>query len=145
VWCAFGLSLAGDVLTSLWDPRAIGYAVLSLTVIRMLPVAIALLGERYRPVTVLFVGWFGPRGLASIVFLVIGLSGLHEAGVDPGPFPAAVAWTVLLSVVLHGLTAGPFAVRYGSRMGALAAGAPEREETEAPKVARTSWAGADRT
>ncbi|MCJ7712753.1 MAG: cation:proton antiporter, partial [Chloroflexi bacterium] len=95
VWCAFGLAVAGRVLTSLWDPAAIVYAVLSLTAIRMVPVAIALLGERYRPLTVAFIGWFGPRGLASIVFLVIGISGLEEAGVDPGPLPAAIVWTVL--------------------------------------------------
>jgi NhaP-type Na+/H+ or K+/H+ antiporter len=145
VWCAFGLAVAGRVLTSLWDPAAIAYAVLSLTAIRMLPVAIALLGERYRPLTVLFIGWFGPRGLASIVFLVIGLSGLEEVGVDPGPLPAAVVWTVLLSVVLHGLTAGPFAARYGRAMAALKPGAPELEEATVPEPSRTSWAGAGRT
>ena len=145
VWCAFGLAVAGRVLTSLWDPAAIAYAILSLTAIRMVPVAIALLGERYRPLTVAFIGWFGPRGLASIVFLVIGLSGLEEAGVDPGPLPAAIVWTVLLSVILHGLTAGPFAARYGRRMAALPPGAPELEETIEPRPARTTWAGTERT
>ena len=145
VWAAFGLSLAGNLLTSLWDPAAIAYAVLSLTVIRMVPVAIALLGDRYRPLTVLFIGWFGPRGLASVVFLVIGLDGLQAAGVEPGPLPAAIAWTVLLSVVLHGLTAGPFAARYGRRMASLPPGAPELEETVEPQAARTSWAGTDRS
>jgi NhaP-type Na+/H+ or K+/H+ antiporter len=144
VWCAFGLAVAGRVLTSLWDPAAIAYAVLSLTVIRMVPVAIALLGEHYRPLTVLFIGWFGPRGLASIVFLVIGLSGLEEVGVDPGPLPAAIVWAVLLSVVLHGLTAGPFAARYGRAMAALEPGAPELEEATVPQASRTSWAGGER-
>ena len=85
VWVAFGLTLAGNLLTRLWDPAAIAYAILSLTVIRMLPVAIALAGERFQPLSVLFMGWFGPRGLASIVFLVIGLEGLRGGGVDPGP------------------------------------------------------------
>ena len=47
------------------------YAVLSLTIVRMLPVAIALFGTHARPATVAFMGWFGPRGLASIVFAVI--------------------------------------------------------------------------
>jgi sodium/hydrogen antiporter len=145
VWCAFGLAVAGRVLTSLWDPAAIAYAVLSLTAIRMVPVAIALLGERFRPLTVLFIGWFGPRGLASIVFLVIALSGLEEAGVDAGPLTAAIVWTVLLSVVLHGLTAGPFAARYGRAMAALVPGAPELEEATVPQPSRTSWAGAGRT
>ncbi|MCJ7711131.1 MAG: sodium:proton antiporter [Chloroflexi bacterium] len=145
VWCAFGLAVAGRILTSLWDPAAIAYAVLSLTAIRMVPVAIALLGERYQPLTVAFIGWFGPRGLASIVFLVIALSGLEEAGVDPGPLPAAIVWTVLLSVILHGLTAGPFAARYGRRTAALPPGAPELEEATEPRPSRTSWAGTDRT
>jgi NhaP-type Na+/H+ or K+/H+ antiporter len=144
VWAAFGLTLAGKVLTSLWDPAAIAYAILSLTVIRMGPVAIALLGERYQRLTVLFVGWFGPRGLASIVFLVIGLVGLEEAGVDPGPLLAVIGWTVLLSVILHGLTAGPLAAAYGRRMAALAPGAPELEAAPEPEPSRTSWAGSER-
>ena len=141
VWIAFGLTLAGRLLTDLWDPVAIVYALLSLTVIRMVPVAIALLGMRFQRPSVLFIGWFGPRGLASIVFVIIGLEGLQGAGVDPGPFGAAVAWTVLLSVVLHGLTAAPFAERYGRRMADLAPGAPEYEEAPEPQAARTSWAG----
>jgi NhaP-type Na+/H+ or K+/H+ antiporter len=144
VWAAFGLAVAGEILTGLWDPAAVAYAVLSLTVIRMVPVAIALIGERYRPLTVLFIGWFGPRGLASIVFLVIGLAGLHEAGVNVGPLPAVVVWTVLLSVLLHGLTAGPFAARYGRQMGALPPGAPELEEGIQPRPSRTSWTGDSR-
>ena len=145
VWAAFGLTLAGKILTSLWDPAAIAYAVLSLTVIRMVPVAIALLGDRFRPMTVLFIGWFGPRGLASIVFLVIGLASLGEAGVDPGPLPGAVVWTLLLSVILHGLTAGPLAARYGRRMASLQPGAPELEDATEPQPSRTTWAGTERT
>ncbi len=144
VWAAFGLTLGGKIMTSLWDPAAVAYAVLSLTVVRMAPVAVALIGDRYRPLTVLFLGWFGPRGLASVVFLVLGLAGLDEAGVDPGPLPAAVAWTVMLSVILHGLSAGPLAARYGRRMASLPPGAPELEETVAPTASRTSWAGSDR-
>ena len=144
VWVAFGLTLAGRLLTELWDPVVIAYAVLSLTVIRMVPVAIALTGMRFERSTVLFIGWFGPRGLASIVFLIIGLEGLDGAGVDPGPFGAVVAWTVLLSVVAHGLTAGPLAERYGRRAADLPPGAPEREDTLEPQAARTSWAGETR-
>jgi len=141
VWTAFGLTLAGEIVGSLGNVSVIVYAVLSLTVIRMLPVAIALLGARFQPLTVLFIGWFGPRGLASIVFVLIGLESLHQAGVDSGPLAAVVAWTVLLSVVLHGLTAGPLAARYGRRMTALPAGAPELDPVEAHKVPRRSWAG----
>lgn len=143
VWAAFGLTVAGKILTSLWDPVVIAYALLSLTVIRMLPVALALIGDRFRPMTVLFIGWFGPRGLASIVFLVIGLAGLEEAGVDPGPLSATITWTVLLSVVLHGLTAGPISVRYGRRASKLESGAPELEGSAEPQPSRTSWSGAE--
>jgi sodium/hydrogen antiporter len=139
VWLSFGLLLAGELSTNLWDVRAIAYAILSLTLFRMLPVAIALLGSRFEPLTVLFVGWFGPRGLASIVFLIIGLETLADAGVDPGPFAAAAAWTVLLSVVLHGLTARPFAARYGARMARLRPDAPEHEGDPPPPATRTSW------
>ena len=139
VWLSFGLLLAGELTTTLWDVRAIVYAILSLTLIRMLPVAIALLGSRFEPLTVLFVGWFGPRGLASIVFLIIGLESLDAAGVDAGPFAAAATWTVLLSVVLHGLSAGPFAARYGRRMARLRPDAPEHEGDPPPPATRTSW------
>jgi NhaP-type Na+/H+ or K+/H+ antiporter len=144
VWIAFGLTLAGRLLTDLWDPVAIIYATLSLTVIRMVPVAIALLGMRFERPTVLFIGWFGPRGLASIVFLIIGLESLQGAGVDAGPLGAVVAWTVLLSVVAHGLTAGPLAERYGKRVAGLPPGAPEHEDTLEPQAARTSWSGEKR-
>ena len=141
VWTAFGLTLAGELATSLWDWHAILYALLSLTVIRMLPVALALLGTGFAPRTVLFMGWFGPRGLASVVFLVIGLEGLEHAGVDTGPLSGAVAWTVLLSVVLHGLSAGPLAARYGRLTSRLPTTAPEFEGDAEPVLSRTPWAG----
>ena len=139
VWTAFGLTLAGELFSTLGNPQVVAYAVLSLTVIRMVPVAISLIGARFKPITVLFIGWFGPRGLASIVFLIIGLEGLSEAGVDTGPLAAVVAWTVLLSVVLHGLTAGPLAAWYGRRMASLAPDAPEFDGPD-PEASRLSWA-----
>lgn len=144
VWAAFGLTLAGRLAADLWDPLAIVYALLSLTVLRMVPVAIAVLGERYQPLTVLFIGWFGPRGLASVVFLTIGLAGLEEAGLQAGPFPAAVAWTVLLSVLLHGLTAGPLAAQYGRFAATLRSEARELEVVTEPGASRTTWAGTSR-
>jgi sodium/hydrogen antiporter len=106
----FGAVLLGPALGHLsWDLAL--YAVLSLTVVRMLPVAIAMLGTGARPVTVAFMGWFGPRGLASIVFALILLeeSNLpHEATILQ-----AIYLTVGLSVLLHGMTAAPLADRYG--------------------------------
>ena len=88
-----------------------GYALLSLTVVRMLPVGIALIGTHARPPTVAFVGWFGPRGLASIVFAVLLVEAEgqlpHESVILTTTF-----FTIALSVLLHGLTAAPLARRY---------------------------------
>jgi NhaP-type Na+/H+ or K+/H+ antiporter len=89
------------------------YALLSLTVVRMLPVAVATLGTRSSPATVTYLGWFGPRGLASIVFAVL----VVEKGI-PGAntIVDATALTVTASIVLHGLTAGPLTERYARRL-----------------------------
>ncbi len=144
VWVAFGLTLAGDLFGRLWDPTAIVYAVVSLTLIRMVPVAISLVGMRFRWLTVLFIGWFGPRGLASIVFLVVALDGLHGSGIDSGPLAPAVTWTVILSIVLHGLTAGPFAARYGRWIGRLGPDVPEVEHALEPAASRVAWSSGER-
>jgi sodium/hydrogen antiporter len=105
----FGAVLLGPALGELDWPIAL-YAVASLTVVRMLPVALALAGTGMRRVTVGFLGWFGPRGLASIVFVLIVL---EETELPERPLIAAVVtWTVALSVYAHGLTAGPGASRY---------------------------------
>jgi NhaP-type Na+/H+ or K+/H+ antiporter len=141
LWTAFGLALAGNVITHLGDPAVVVYAILSLTVIRIVPVGVALARARFQPLTILFMGWFGPRGLASIVFLVIGMEGLEQAGVATGPLPAAIAWTVLLSVILHGLTSRPLAARYGRRMACLPPGAPELEDATEPQPTRQWWTG----
>ena len=115
------------------------YAVLSLTLIRMLPVGLALLGTRFRWPSVAFIGWFGPRGLASVVFLIIGIDGLTAAGIDAAPYASTVAWTVLLSVVLHGLTAGPLARRYGRFVERLPLDAEERASLDELPPGRRSW------
>ena len=106
----FGAALAGPALDDLnW--RIALYVVLSLTVVRMLPVALSLAGSRLRLPTVAFVGWFGPRGLASILF---GLFILEEAEVAVfEEVLMVVTWTVMVSVVLHGATSYPLANRYG--------------------------------
>lgn len=91
------------------------YAILSLTVIRMLPVAISLIGTKLGSDSVLFIGWFGPRGLASIV---LALLALEELKVFPGDttFITVVFITVLLSVFAHGLTASPLSNIYAKRI-----------------------------
>jgi NhaP-type Na+/H+ or K+/H+ antiporter len=105
----------------------------------MVPVAIALYGEHFRRPTVTFVGWFGPRGLASIVFLLLGMESLEAAGVAVGPLPAAVAWTVFLSIVLHGFSAKPLARIYGRFARQLPEDTPEWVGDEEPR-ARTRMA-----
>ena len=105
----FGAAIVGPVLAGLtW--RAALYGVLSLTVVRMVPVAISLLGTHARRRTVAFVGWFGPRGLASIVFTIIVLEdgGLPHAST----ITVAVVFTIVLSVYAHGLSARPLTDRY---------------------------------
>ena len=122
VWFLFGTALVTALDGATW--RTAVFAILALTVVRMVPVAIALIGSRLTPMTVAFIGWFGPRGLASVVFGLIAFDSLH--GSEAKGVLAAVALTVLLSVVAHGLTASPLASRYGDRIAALARNAAER-------------------
>ena len=105
----FGAVLLGPALGNLSWPIA-AYAVLSLTVVRIVPVAVAMLGTHARRQTVGFLGWFGPRGLASIVFAVL----LEESGGLPHEqtLLTTIFATIGLSVLLHGLTAAPLAERY---------------------------------
>jgi sodium/hydrogen antiporter len=105
----FGAVILGPVLDDLgWE--VIAYAVLSLTIVRMLPVALSLLGTGARPPTLAFVGWFGPRGLATIVFAVI--------LIDESSLPhertmlLAVVATIGISVFAHGLSSRPLTDRY---------------------------------
>src|SRR5512132_3915394 len=105
----FGAILLGPALGELTWELAL-YAVLSLTVVRMVPVAIAMLDSHVRLPTLGFLAWFGPRGLASIVFAVIVIEDSqlpHEHLIV-----LAVYLTVGLSVCAHGLTAAPLADRY---------------------------------
>jgi sodium/hydrogen antiporter len=113
--------------------QAVTYALLSLTVIRMVPVAVSLLGSRLARPTVGYIGWFGPRGLASIVFAdLVATSGLPEQVL----IVRVVMLTVGLSVVLHGMTAPWGARRYGDWYAAAVARNPRiREAAEAPQVA----------
>ncbi len=110
VWFLFGALLA-PVAVSALSASTLAYAVLSLTVVRMAPVALAMVGSRTDAATVAFTGWFGPRGLASVVFALLAV---EELGVTPDVVPAlaAVSLTVLCSVVLHGVSAGPLGRRY---------------------------------
>ncbi len=121
----FGGAFVGPALDELtW--RIALYAVLSLTVVRFVPVAVSLIGMRLQRDTVAFLGWFGPRGLASIVFGLLVLETMdvpHREEIF-----LVVVWTVLLSVVAHGLTAQPGANWYGTRAELMA------EEPKMPEM-----------
>ncbi|MFQ5972923.1 MAG: cation:proton antiporter [Alphaproteobacteria bacterium] len=129
------------------DGRVVLYGLLSLTVVRLIPVAVSLLGKGLGADTVSFLGWFGPRGLASILFalLVVETSGIAETEA----INTVVTVTVVLSVFLHGLTAWPFANWYGARAEARAARLPSCPEsasvTEMPLRARPRLKDADRS
>lgn len=111
-WFTFGAVAVGPQLEHLsW--RVIVYALLSLTVVRMVPVFLCVIGTKLRTDTKLFLGWFGPRGLASIVFIVIVVD---KNLPENATLIAAVTWTVVLSIMLHGITANPLSKRYGRRV-----------------------------
>jgi NhaP-type Na+/H+ or K+/H+ antiporter len=109
VWFIFGaVMLVPGLKDVTW--RQVAFAIAALTVVRMIPVALASIGLGLERATVLFVGWFGPRGLASVVFGLIAVDSLH--GSDEKVVLGAVTLTVLLSVFLHGLTAPAGVRRY---------------------------------
>ena len=106
VWFVFGAALVLDGLERV-EWRIALYSVLSLTVVRMVPVAMSMIGAGFgRPAT-LFIGWFGPRGLASVVFglLIVEELPVHDARVET--VLSTIVLTVLLSVIAHGITGRP--------------------------------------
>jgi NhaP-type Na+/H+ or K+/H+ antiporter len=111
-WFAFGAVVVGPQFVNItW--QVVVYAILSLTVVRMLPVMLCLIGKQGQLDTKLFLGWFGPRGLASIVFIVmVAAKNLPEQEV----LITTVTWTIVLSIVLHGISANPLAKIYGTRV-----------------------------
>jgi NhaP-type Na+/H+ or K+/H+ antiporter len=112
VWLALGL-VAVPLVWREAGWQELVFALLALTVVRMLPVALSLIGTGLRPQTVAFIGWFGPRGLASVVFALIALESL-ELDKDLRGVLATICLTVLMSVVAHGFSAQPLATRYGA-------------------------------
>lgn len=129
VFFVFGTAVIGFL--GKLDLGMIIFAVLALTVIRMVPVAISLIGTGLSRSTVAFIGWFGPRGLASIILMLV------VVGEEPelpalGDLLAAVTFTVLLSVFVHGLTARPLAQLYGKAVDDLPPDAPEFGSADEP-------------
>ena len=130
VFFVFGM-LAASLLSGI-TATIILYSVLSLTLIRILPVAVSLMRTGLKPNSILFMGWFGPRGLASIVLLLITL---NEAPDIPGlqTIAIAVTMTVLISVFAHGISANPAITWYAKKMALLPSDAVElKEVVESP-------------
>lgn len=130
VFLIFGATMVPGIFAHLSWP-AVVYAVLSLTVLRMLPVAMSLAGAGLRGSTVLFLGWFGPRGIASILFGLLVVEG--SVLIDRDEIFQVVVITVLLSVVAHGVTAYPGSVWYSRHAETLHESAAEHKHvTEMP-------------
>ena len=128
VWTVFGAVLVTEALHHISNWRPLVYAILSLTVVRMLPVALAMTGTRLRTDTIALMGWFGPRGLASVVFSLLALVAFEEAGRSVATLVPVVVWTILLSVIAHGLSANPLAAWYARRLDAARGSQPELAE-----------------
>lgn len=105
IFLLFGMLLI-PMAMPYWDMRAVIYAVLSITVIRMLPVALSLVGTGLPMPTVWFIGWFGPRGIASILYLLMAVLRLGVTGYER--MISIVTLTVLMCIFLHGISAVPF-------------------------------------
>jgi NhaP-type Na+/H+ or K+/H+ antiporter len=127
----FGAVLLEPALRNL-ESSVIVYALLSLTVVRMLPVFISMIGAHVRLATTLFMGWFGPRGIASILYIytVLAAEGIENETL----IYTATMVTVFLSIFAHGMTAAPAAKWYGRRMALAGEGdmAEMKDVTEMP-------------
>jgi len=122
VWFIFGaVMLVPGLKAASWADVAFG--VLALTVVRMVPVAISLVGAGVDRATVVFMGWFGPRGLASVVFGLVAIDSLDSEAAHV--VLGAVTVTVAMSVLAHGMSASPFASRYADQIKGVAPDSPE--------------------
>lgn len=110
VWLLFGSVIAPITIAS-FDWRVAAYAVLSLAAVRMVAVALALIGVGFHPATVALIGWFGPRGITSVIFALLAV---EELGPRADAAGAVIGLTVLFSVFAHGISAVPLAKRYGA-------------------------------
>lgn len=114
VWFLFGASLF-PIAVEHFGSEVVLYALLSLTVVRMVPVTLAMTGAGLDRPTTAFLAWFGPRGLASVVFALLAIEKLGMADDATLRAVAAVALTVAASIIVHGATAGPGGRRYVQR------------------------------
>jgi NhaP-type Na+/H+ or K+/H+ antiporter len=110
VWFIFGAVMLPQLHYLTW--RDVIFAIAALTVVRMLPVALSLIGAGFDRSTIAVIGWFGPRGLASVVFALMAVEALE--GPIAQRVDVAITATVTLSVLLHGMSAAPIAARYAA-------------------------------
>jgi NhaP-type Na+/H+ or K+/H+ antiporter len=111
VFLIFGLAML-PVAVPYWGWPALIYALASLTVLRMVPVALSLTGAKLDWKSIAFIGWFGPRGIASVLYLLMTLAAIGFAGNEQ--FMSVIMLTVAISVYAHGISAVPLSRRYGS-------------------------------
>jgi sodium/hydrogen antiporter len=134
VWFAFGAAMLRPSLSSPDLLRCLGYAMASLTVVRMIPVCIALFRTHLGASTVAFIGWFGPRGLASVIFALLAFD---ELGQKAGVLLPVVSISVALSILLHGLSANPLIARYSAHARRREPHHPLHQVSEVPAARRT--------
>lgn len=113
IFLIFGAALLPEFMHAITWHHAL-FAVLALTVLRMGPVALSLLGLGLMPSTLAFVGWFGPRGMASIIYLLIVATDYDIPAIND--IGATVVLTIVISVVIHGFSASPLAHLYSRRI-----------------------------
>lgn len=139
VWTLFGANIIIPLFQN-FNSMAFLFAVLALTAVRMAPVALALSRMKLRLDTILMMGWLGPRGLASVVFMLLALESLSEANLETDLLVSMAGWTIFLSVVFHALTAVPLAAWYARRLETASPDAPELDEVAEIRVRRKSLA-----
>jgi len=110
VFLIFGLAMV-PAAAPYWGVREMVYAVASLTVLRMVPVAISLIGAKLDWQTITFIGWFGPRGIASVLYLLMAVAAIGFEGHEQ--VMSVIVLTVAISVYAHGISATPLSRRYG--------------------------------
>ena len=111
VFLIFGLAMV-PTASEYWGMPELIYALASLTVIRMVPVAISLIGAKLDWQTIAFIGWFGPRGIASVLYLLMALAAIGFVGYEQ--IMSVIVLTVTISVYAHGVSAVPLSRRYGA-------------------------------
>lgn len=110
VFLIFGLAMV-PAAVPYWGVRELVYALASLTVLRMVPVALSMIGSGVGWRTATFVGWFGPRGIASVLYLLMAVAALGVEGYET--VMSVIVLTIAISVYAHGISANPLSRRYG--------------------------------